>query len=64
VKKLNYDTFTYFFTVYSHLLQHKYAVNLKLGCLHPVACTGSGSGLVALDGNPEPDTVSKNTVLI
>jgi hypothetical protein len=26
--------------------------NLKVGCLHPVACTKSTS--VALDGNPEP----------
>jgi hypothetical protein len=25
-------------------------INLKFGCLHPVACTS-----VALDGNPEPE---------
>jgi hypothetical protein len=31
-----------------------YSINLKVGCLHPVACTRSGSGFV-LDGNPEPD---------
>jgi hypothetical protein len=37
--------------------------NLKVGCLHPVACTKSGSGFpsnatsVALDGNPEPDVM-------
>jgi hypothetical protein len=41
---------------------------LKLDCLHPFACTRSGSGFpsnvtltrkqysVALDGNPEPDS--------
>jgi hypothetical protein len=29
--------------------------DLKLGCLHPVACTRSTIETVALDGNPEPD---------
>jgi hypothetical protein len=49
-----------------NIIQHITA-NLKVGCLHPVACTRSGSGFpsnatniqtsVALDGNPEPDLI-------
>jgi hypothetical protein len=32
----------------------KHLEHLKLGCLHPVACTRSGSGFPS-NGNHEPD---------